>query len=96
MTHVLSLYKGLVRLPPTARQIVADVAQRYELTFDDMIGQERTRRIAHPRHHAMWEVRQRTTLSFPQIGRIFDRDHTSVLHDVREHEKRRAAQREAA
>jgi chromosomal replication initiation ATPase DnaA len=40
----------------------------------------------------MWEIRQRTILSTPQIGRALgNRDHTTVLHGIKRHEKRLAA-----
>jgi chromosomal replication initiator protein len=28
----------------------------------------------------MWMVRKHTELSFPEIGRVFDRDHATVQH----------------
>jgi chromosomal replication initiation ATPase DnaA len=30
----------------------------------------------------MWLVAKETKLSFPQIGRLFNRDHSTVLHAV--------------
>jgi chromosomal replication initiation ATPase DnaA len=44
-------------------------------------------RVAHARYEAMWEMRQ-AGRSYPQIGEFFGRDHTTVLHGVRVHERR--------
>lgn len=39
--------------------------------------------VAHPRMIVMYLGRQITPMSLPQIGRYFDRDHTTVLHATR-------------
>ncbi len=38
--------------------------------------------VAAARHLAMWAIRTRLRWSYPQIGRLFDRDHTSAMHGV--------------
>ena len=48
----------------------------------------RTRDLVHPRQAAMLWLRNNTNLSLPEIGRLFDRDHTTVLHGIRAAEKR--------
>lgn len=64
------------------------------LAYGDVIGPSRLRIHVEPRQMLMWEVRQRNPLiSYPQIGRIFGgRDHTTAIHAIRAHEKRRASQ----
>lgn len=90
----------IILQPPriAGRDIAAEVAALYALTLADLFGPARAKAISHPRQHAMWEVRRRAPhLSLPQIGRLFGgRDHTTVLHGIRAHEARQAAQREAA
>lgn len=80
------------------RDIVAEIAALYDVTVADLTGPSRRKRITHPRQHAMWEVRRRAPhLSLPQIGRLFGgRDHTTIIHGLRAHEARLAAQRGAA
>ena len=67
------------------------VAQHYGLKQEDLLGQSRTRANARPRHAAMYLAKQLTTRSYPDIGRRFGgRDHTTVLHAVKQMEKLKA------
>ncbi|MEY9719785.1 hypothetical protein ABIA22_002275 [Sinorhizobium fredii] len=50
--------------------------------WDLVIGKSRRRDLTGLRNRIAWELRQRG-LSFPQIGAILNRDHTSILHSVR-------------
>jgi chromosomal replication initiation ATPase DnaA len=56
----------------------------------DILGRDRRPLIAAARHEAIWRVRRVTGWSLPRLGRFFKRDHTTVLHSVREMEKRSA------
>jgi len=53
------------------------------LKREDLVGPKRISRIARVRQAAMYVARQMTGLSFPEIGRRFNRDHTTVLHGYR-------------
>jgi chromosomal replication initiation ATPase DnaA len=73
------------------REIAASVADKYGLTVDDLRGTDRTRRVAWPRQEAMAEIRRhRQDMSLPDIGRFFNRDHTTVIHALRAVAKRKA------
>lgn len=75
----------------TAAEIIADVAQRRGFTVDDLKGASKTQAVSHARQEAMWEIRQRTGQSYPQISARFNRkDHTTSWHGVRAHERRMA------
>lgn len=76
---------------PLPNDIIREVAQRHGLTFDDLLSQSRVRPLAHARQEAMWELRQRTRLSYPQIARRLNRtDHTTALQGARRHAQRMA------
>lgn len=45
-----------------------------------ILGQRRLRHYADARHMAMQIVRQSTRLKLTKIGRLFDRDHSTVIH----------------
>ena len=47
----------------------------------------RARTVARPRQIAMYLAKQLTSRSLPEIGRKFDRDHTTVMHAVRKVEE---------
>lgn len=86
--------RDLIRLPlprTSAREIIADVAAQHRLSVAELLSPTRAFRISHARQHAMWELRQRTALSLPQIaGRLGLKDHTTVCHGLRAHERRLA------
>jgi chromosomal replication initiator protein len=56
------------------------VAQHYGITREQLKGKRRTASVALPRQMAMSLMRRQTTLSLSEIGRFFDRDHTTVIH----------------
>lgn len=71
----------IVRKP--SRQIIAEVAKAHGLTPEDLTGRKRYLPLVHARCEAMRKVKQeRPALSFPQIGRMFNRDHTTVMHHL--------------
>lgn len=67
----------------TSLDIIADVAERTGISVTAILGRGRTRAVADARAQAMAEVRHRLHLSYPEIGRVFDRDHTTVIQAVR-------------
>lgn len=70
-------------------RILAEVADKHGLTLGDLTGRRVFHRIAHARHEAMWRIaRERPHLSLPAIGKLFNRDHTTVIHALRAHERR--------
>jgi len=66
--------------PPSAEQIIARVAEHYHVRPADIRGNRRPANIAHPRQVAMFLTRRITNLSFPEIGREFNRDNSTVQH----------------
>ncbi len=83
--------------PPSADQIITRVAEHYHLRATDIRGSRRPANIAHPRQVAMYIVRRITGLSFPEIGREFNRDNSTIQHgckkiegDIRTNPNRRA------
>jgi hypothetical protein len=67
------------------KQLVAAIAKRHNVTFQDIMGPCRRAKIVAARFEAIVAVAQiRYTWSLPQIGRFFgDRDHTTILHAIR-------------
>lgn len=71
-----------------ARKIATEVAAEHGLTFFDMISQCRNMSLVRARKKAMWRIHKECThMSLPMIGKLFgDRDHTTVLHCIRDYE----------
>ena len=75
----------------TVDEIQKAVCEHYRLKQTDLLSERRTRAIARPRQVAMFLTKALTTRSYPDIGRRFgNRDHTTVLHAVRQIEKLKA------
>jgi chromosomal replication initiator protein len=66
--------------PPTAEVIIAKVADHFHVRPSDIKGNRRPANIAHPRQIAMFLTRKLTGLSFPEIGRVFERDNSTVQY----------------
>ena len=67
--------------PPTSAEvIIGKVAEHYHVRPADIRGNRRPANIAHPRQVAMYLTRRLTSLSFPEIGREFNRDNSTVQH----------------
>jgi chromosomal replication initiator protein len=65
----------------TIKDVQIIVAEEYGLTMKEMLGVRRGKKFAEPRMIAMWLAYEiLPNKSLPQIGRAFDRDHTTVLH----------------
>jgi chromosomal replication initiator protein len=61
--------------------VVNAVADAFGVSVDQLVGSNRSRDIALPRHVAMYLLRKEVNISLPQIGEAFGgRDHTTVMH----------------
>jgi chromosomal replication initiation ATPase DnaA len=77
------------------RKLAIAVAKAHRISFSDLVSHKREAPLVRARHHAMWEIRQHTKLSMPAIGRILgNRDHTTILYGIRQHERRMLGERE--
>ena len=65
-----------------ARRIIEVVAQALGLRPERIRRHDRTQVAALARFLAWWLVRRRTTLTYPQIGRLFDRHHSTVISAI--------------
>jgi chromosomal replication initiator protein len=73
-------------------EIQTQVAEHYRIRKAEMTSARRAREVARPRQVAMYLSKQLTPKSLPDIGRRFGgRDHTTVIHAVRQIEKLRAS-----
>ena len=65
----------------TAAAIIAQTANYFGLTIDDLCGSSRSRVLVTARQIAMYLCRELTDMSLPKIGQQFGgRDHTTVMH----------------
>ncbi len=71
----------------TIDEIQKKVAEFFNISVKEMQSSRRARTVARPRQIAMYLAKQLTSRSLPEIGRKFDRDHTTVMHAVRKVEE---------
>ena len=69
-------------LEVTIEKIFAAVSRRYNVPIDDIKSKKRNAEIAQARHVASYLVWKITEISLPHIGKIFGRDHTTVLSSL--------------
>lgn len=62
--------------------------QKHDLKGGDIAGIRRTDKVVRARQEWFWMLRVFWKLSFTKIAHHADRDHTTVLHGVRQHESR--------
>lgn len=67
----------------TSRAVSELVSAQYKLSLDDLRSRSRKRAIAFPRQVAMFLCRKHTEETLADIGRLFNRDHSTVMHAVK-------------
>jgi hypothetical protein len=63
--------------------IQATVAAYYGLPAEAMTSRQQYHRVSHPRQMAMFVASELTPHSIAEVGRRFNRDHTTVLHALK-------------
>jgi len=63
-----------------ANQIIESVCDFYGLTQAQVKGRCRLRSYVKARFVCMYLLRKRTGLTLAEVGRMFHRDHTSIIH----------------
>lgn len=67
----------------TPEKILKTVANTFGIKTEDIIGKAQNRECALPRQIAMYLCRERLSLPYPKIGRLFSRDHSTVMTSVK-------------
>jgi len=66
-----------------AEHIQREVARYFKLGVEELRGERRIKHVAHARQVAMYLCRTLTQASLPEIGKKFNKDHSTVLTSVR-------------
>jgi chromosomal replication initiator protein len=67
----------------TIETLIREVETDFLLARGSVLGRDRHRTVAEARQVAMWLVRELGGRSYPELGRIFQRDHTTAISAVR-------------
>ncbi|HYQ30393.1 MAG TPA: helix-turn-helix domain-containing protein [Polyangiaceae bacterium] len=71
-------------------EIIESVAAVYGVAHADIVGRARTKSIAEARMLVSLLGKRCTRLSYPELGRVLGRDHTTVMALVKSAERQRA------
>ena len=72
----------------TVDKIFSAVDKKYSVKKSDLTGKSRVKEIANARHIAIYLIRTLTEMSLPNIGKIFNRDHATIMSSIDNVEKR--------
>ncbi|MEW6338241.1 MAG: chromosomal replication initiator protein DnaA [Acidobacteriota bacterium] len=62
--------------------VVRFVAHHYGVKVSDLKGRDNRRSVAFPRQVAMYLIREVLDLSYPEIGKLFSKHHSTVMYSV--------------
>ena len=68
---------------PTPNLIISQVCKFYNVDDSVIRGTQKSKGIAEARQMAVYLVRKLTNLSTPDIGKEFNRDHTTIIYCIR-------------
>lgn len=76
--------KAVLRRRPSAKpgEIIGVVSKYFELSHAEIKSRSNMKRFALPRQIAMYLCKTLADLSFPEIGGIFGKHHSTVMHSV--------------
>ncbi|HEX4760013.1 MAG TPA: helix-turn-helix domain-containing protein [Thermoleophilaceae bacterium] len=67
-----------------------EVCKRRGVTLDEVCGRARSKAISRARQEVWWRIRHHPErqYSYPEIARLFARDHTTIMAGISAHERR--------
>ena len=63
----------------TVDKIFTAVFRKYGISKEDLISPKRNKEIANARHVAIFLIREMTEMSFPNIAKLYNRDHSTIM-----------------
>jgi chromosomal replication initiator protein len=61
-------------------EIIKVISTQLNVNHNDVIGDRRYKTIVYGRHLSMYYIRKKTKLSEAEIGKYFNRDHSTINH----------------
>lgn len=71
----------------TPEKIIEKVSKKYGVSEDDIKGENQSQEISYARHITMYLIRKTMKLSLPKIGKIFNRNHSTVISSIKKIER---------
>ena len=76
---ISELLGGAEPVNVTVEKIFTSVFNKYGISKEDLTGKKRNKEIARARHITIFLIREMTEMSYKNISKLFDRDHSTVL-----------------
>lgn len=70
-------------MKPLFKDFIRAACEFYDISEADIMGKCRTMHKSQPRHMMIYAYRQHSNRSYPYIGSLMGRDHTTIIHSVR-------------
>jgi len=80
---ISELLGGAEPISVTVDKIFASVYNKYGISKESLTGNKRNKDIANTRHITVYLIRELTEMSFPNIAKIFERDHSTIISSHR-------------
>lgn len=75
----------------TVDKVFVAVEKKYGVSKAELVGKSRVKEVAQARHVTIHLIRTLTEMSLPAIGKLFNRDHTTVLSSLDTIDKKMAS-----
>ena len=71
------------------RQYLKEMAEADGYSLAQVFSRSRKLKLCHDRQRYMWEIKSRwPETTYPELGRLFNKDHTTAIHAIKAHEAR--------
>lgn len=77
--EVVRVLKAKIAEAVTPERIISYVSQKYKVPSEDITSRKRQKNIAWARHIVVYLMRDMMEMSWVELGRFFDRDHTTIM-----------------
>lgn len=85
------LLGGAEPIGVTVDKVFVAVEKKYGVSKVDLVGKSRVKEVAQARHVTIHLIRTLTEMSLPAIGKLFNRDHSTVLSSLDAIDKKMAS-----
>jgi chromosomal replication initiator protein len=79
---IIDISGGAEPVSVTVDKIFAAIFKKYGVKREDIVGSRRTKEVAFARHVSVYLIRAITDMSFPNIGKIMGRDHSTIMSSI--------------
>lgn len=79
---ISELLGGAEPVSVTVDKVFSVVYKKYGIPKEDIIGTKRNKEIAIARHISIFLIRDITEMSLPNIAKIYERDHSTILSSI--------------